>query len=110
MKKPAGILPAGFLFAGMTPERKVAYRKILYNFLIQIKEPEISDEVRAARIGLYAAPVAYLLHNFALDCANDFVNFDEAAFWEMLAGWDTRYPKLGISGFRKTFEWDLAYS
>lgn len=101
-------MPAGFLFVAMDAKRKVAYRKILYNFLIQIKEPEISDEIRAARIGMYAAPIAYMLHNFALDCANDFVGFDEAAFWKMIAVWDARYPELGVSGFQKMFEWDLA--
>jgi hypothetical protein len=108
-KKPAGIAPAGFLFVAMDAKHKVAYRKILYNFLIQIKFPEVSDEPSAAAIGRYSAPVAYALHNFALAYANDFIDFDEAAFWRMLAAWDARFPALGFSGFRKQFDWDLAH-
>ena len=92
----------------MDEKRKVAYRKILYNFLIQIKQPEVLTDATAVGIGRHAGPVAYMLHNFALDCANDFVSFDETDFWKMLAAWDIRYPELGISGFRKMFEWDLA--
>ena len=85
MRKPAGNAPAGFLFVGMDAKRKVAYRKILYNFLIQIKQPEVLTDVMAVGIGRHAGPVAYALHNFALASANDFVGFDEAAFWKMLA-------------------------
>ncbi|QKG53699.1 hypothetical protein [Hymenobacter sp. BRD67] len=92
----------------MDEKRKIAYRKILYNFLIQIKQMEIPHDISAINIGRYAAPVAYALHNFALASANDFVNFDEVAFWRMLDAWDARFPELGFSGFRKMFEWDLA--
>jgi hypothetical protein len=91
----------------MDDKQKVAYRKILYNFLIQIKNSDIPEDASAVAIGRYAAPVAYALHNFALAAANDFIDFDEAAFWKMMDGWDTRFPKLGFSGFRKMFEWDL---
>ena len=108
MRKPAGNAPAGFLFVGMDAKRKVAYRKILYNFLIQIKNPDVPSDASAITIGRYAAPVAYALHNFALASANDFVGFDEAAFWKMLAAWDARLPELGFGNFQKMFEWDLA--
>lgn len=80
MGKPAGNAPAGFFFVVMDDKRKVAYRKILYNFLIQIKQPLISDDARALITGRHAAVIAYALHNFALVAANDFVGFDEAAF------------------------------
>ena len=92
----------------MDAKHKVAYRKILYNFLIRIKLSDIPGETSAVATGRYAAPVAYALHNFALASANDFIDFDEAAFWEMLAAWDARFPALGFSGFRKQFDWDLA--
>ena len=80
----------------------------MYNFLIQIKSPAIPDERSAVTTGRYAAPVAYALHNFALASANDFIGFDEAAFWKMLVAWDVRFPELGLSGFQKQFDWDLA--
>ena len=99
---------AGFLFVVMDDKRKVAYRKILYHFLIQIKNPAIPEDVSAVATGRYAAPIAYALHNFALAAANDFVDFDEVAFWKMLDGWNARFPELGFSNFRKLFEWDLA--
>ncbi|GAA4500082.1 hypothetical protein GCM10023172_19770 [Hymenobacter ginsengisoli] len=89
-------------------KRKVAYRKILYNFLIGIKAPEIPNDTSAIATGRYAALVAYALHNFALSLANDFVNFDEEAFWRGIASWDAHYPEVGFSNIRKMFEWDLA--
>jgi hypothetical protein len=89
-------------------KRKVAYRKILYHFLIQIKNPDVPEDASAVAIGRHAAPVAYALHNFALAAANDFVRFDEVAFWEMLDGWNARFPELDFSNFRRMFEWDLA--
>ena len=92
----------------MNDKHKAAYRKLLYNFLIQIKQPETLTDAMAIGIGRYAGPVAYVLHNFALASANDFVGFDEVEFWRLLAAWDGRYPELGVSGFRKMFEWDLA--
>jgi hypothetical protein len=49
-----------------------------------------------------------VLHNFALASANDFINFDEAAFWKMLHAWEARFPELGFSGFQKMVEYDLA--
>lgn len=108
MGKPAGSVPAGFLFVAMDDKHKVAYRKILYNFLLYIKNPEAPSGTVAVSIGQYAALIAYALHNFALASANDFIDFDEAAFWEMLAAWDARFPELEFSSFRKMFEWDLA--
>ena len=92
----------------MDEKRKIAYRKILYNFLIQIKEPGIPSDASAVAIGRHAGPVAYALHNFALAAAYDFIDFDEEAFWRLLAGWDAHLPEVGFSGFRQMFEWDLA--
>jgi hypothetical protein len=92
----------------MDDKHKVAYRKILYHFLIQIKNSDTPDDASAVVIGRHAAPVAYALHNFALTVANDFVGFDEVAFWKMLDGWNARFPELGFSKFRQLFEWDLA--
>jgi hypothetical protein len=91
----------------MDDKRKVAYRKILYNFLIQIKNPDIPEDASAMAIGRHAAPVAYALHNFALTVANDFIDFDEAAFWKMLEGWNIRFPEFGFNHFRQLFELDL---
>jgi hypothetical protein len=65
MKKPAGNAPAGFLFIVMDDKKKAAY-KILYNFLIQIKSPDVPKNASATAIGRYAVSVAYTLHNFAL--------------------------------------------
>jgi hypothetical protein len=93
----------------MDAKLKVAYRKILYNFLIQIKSPDVPSETSAVTTGRYAAPVAYALHNFALASANDFIGFDEVAFWKMLAAWDACFPELGFSSFKKQFDWDLAH-
>ena len=93
----------------MDEKRKVAYRKILYHFLIQIKSPEVPTDTTAINTGRHAAPVTYALHNFALASANDFIDFDEAAFWKMLGAWDARFPQLGFSDFRKQFDWDLAH-
>ncbi len=92
----------------MDDKRKAAYRKILYHFLIQLKAPEIPDDSTAATIGRYAGPVAYALHNFALASSNDFVMFDETAFWELLTAWDKRYPEIGFINFRTLFEQDLS--
>jgi hypothetical protein len=65
-------------------KKKAAYRKILCNFLIRIKSLDVPKNATATAIGRYAAPVAYTLHNFVLASANDFIGFDEVAFWKIL--------------------------
>jgi hypothetical protein len=55
----------------------------------------------------YASPTAYALHNVALASANDFAGFDEVAFWQGIATWDARFPRLKTGNLRSLFESDL---
>ncbi|RYU84298.1 hypothetical protein [Hymenobacter persicinus] len=91
--------------------RKAAYRGILYNFLVGIRCAPVAltdaEEARAIRIGRHAGPVAYLLHNLALASVQDFVGFDEDAFWRSVEAFNNRNPSIAVPHFRKQFEADL---
>ena len=96
----------------MDEKRKVAYRSILYQFLLDIRTtptPLIDDE-QAAGIGRYAGPVAYQLHNLALASVNNFAGFDEVGFWLGIDGFNARNPNTDISHYRKVFERELSFS
>ncbi|WP_345056639.1 hypothetical protein [Hymenobacter glaciei] len=58
----------------------------------------------------YSGAVAYLLHNFALASADNFIAFDEAAFWRGMERFSQEYPQLSVLHFKKVFEMALAES
>ena len=96
----------------MDEKRKAAYRSIVYHFLLDVRTitmPLIADE-QAIRIGRYAGPVAYQLHNLALASVQDFAGFDEAEFWLGIDGFNSRNPDTQISHYQKIFEWELSAS
>jgi hypothetical protein len=96
----------------MDEKRKAAYRSILYQFLLDVRTvpmPLLDDE-QAAGIGRYAGPVAYQLHNLALASVQDFVGFNEAAFWLGIDAFNSRNPSTEISHYRRVFEWELSAS
>lgn len=96
----------------MEEKRKNAYRYLLYQFLLDIRTTPIfesalpstwTDEQRDDRLK-YAGSVAYLLHNFALQAATDFVGFDEAGFWANIETYNQREPKGYLTHFRYVFD------
>jgi hypothetical protein len=98
----------------MEPHRKRAYRYLLYQFLIDIRTTPTADNTahlteQQCRNHLnYAGGVAYLLHNFALAAADEFIGFDEEAFWQMVENFSQKFPKMSILHFKKVFEMALA--
>jgi hypothetical protein len=96
----------------MNEKRKAAYRSIVYQFLLDIRTtpmPLLDDE-QAVRIGRYAGPVAYRLHNLALASVQDFVGFDETTFWLGIDTFNSRNPDTQISHYRAVFERELSAS
>jgi hypothetical protein len=96
----------------MDTKRKAAYRSIVYHFLLDIRTIPLplTDDEQAVRIGRYAGPVAYQLHNLALASINDFAGFNEAAFWLGIDAFNSRNPDTLISHYRKMFDWELSAS
>jgi hypothetical protein len=96
------------LFVIMDEKRKAAYRSILYQFLLDVRNtPTPLHDEQAVRIGRYAGPVAYQLHNLALASVQDFVGFDEAAFWLSIDAFNSRNPSTDVSHYRRVFEYEL---
>ena len=93
----------------MENKRKAAYRGILYNFLLDIRNipTPLTDDAQALIIGRYAGPVAYQLHNLALASVNDFTDFNEADFWASIDAFNARNPDTQITHFRILFERDI---
>ncbi|MCB2376103.1 hypothetical protein LGH70_00805 [Hymenobacter sp. BT635] len=48
--------------------------------------------------------MAYLLHNFALQAATDFVGFNEEKFWTNIEAYNQSGPTGYLSHFRKVFD------
>jgi hypothetical protein len=94
----------------MDEKRKAAYRSIVYHFLLDIRTTPtpLIDTEQAVMIGRYAGPVAYQLHNLALASVNDFVGFNEAAFWLGIDAFNSRNPDTLTSHYRKMFGWELS--
>jgi hypothetical protein len=93
----------------MDEKRKAAYQSILYQFLLDVRTvpvPLLNDE-QAAGIGRYAGPVAYQLHNLAVAAVQDFVGFNEAAFWLGIDAFSSRNPSTDISHYERVFELEL---
>lgn len=95
----------------MDERRKNAYRYLLYQFMLDIRTTPIFEsalpadwtaELRDNRLR-YSGSVAYLLHNFALQAATDFVDFDEERFWRNIEACNQIGPKDYLSHFRKVF-------
>ncbi|MBF9239175.1 hypothetical protein I2I05_17355 [Hymenobacter sp. BT683] len=100
----------------MEHHRKRAYRYLLYQFLLDIRTaptPDSSayftDEQCRNQVN-YAGAVAYLLHNFALAAADDFIAFDEATFWQGIESFSQANPQLSVLHFKKVFEMALTDS
>jgi hypothetical protein len=100
----------------MEPHRKRAYRYLLYQFLLDIRTTptpdsaaHLTDHQCRSHVN-YAGAVAYLLHNFALFAANDFVDFDEAAFWRSIEHFSQAMPRLSLMHFKKVFDFALSES
>ena len=93
----------------MDDKRKAAYRGILYNFLLSIRSGPmpLTDDKRASKLGKFAGPTAYQLHNLALASVNDFIGFDETQFWRSLDAFDNRNPDTQMAYLRTQFERDL---
>ena len=67
------------------PDRKFAYRYLLYWAYIEIRQLVWShedDESALKKVATYSCSLADALHNLALYSANDFAGFDESWFWE----------------------------
>ncbi|RYY13227.1 MAG: hypothetical protein EOO36_16195 [Cytophagaceae bacterium] len=92
--------------------RKAAYRKMLYHFLVTIRTIPLPlpNHVQAAKIGEYAGPVAYLLHNLALASVTNFVDFDEVQFWQSVSAFNKHNPRMPLLHIRLQFEQDLLAS
>ena len=89
--------------------RKAAYRGIIYNFLLSIRSVPmpLTDDKQAMKLGRFAGPVAYQLHNLALASVNDFVGFDDAQFWKSVELFNCHNPDTQIKHLRTQFERDL---
>jgi hypothetical protein len=96
----------------MDEKRKAAYRSILNQFLLDVRTTPMPllDDKQAVRIGRYAGPVAYQLHNLALASVQDFVGFDEAAFWLGIDAFNSHNPSTDVSNYRRMFEYELLAS
>ncbi|TFZ65834.1 hypothetical protein E4631_12045 [Hymenobacter sp. UV11] len=96
----------------MDDKHKAAYRSIVYQFLLDIRNVPLplTDDEQAVRIGRFVGPVAYQLHNLALASVNDFTAFDETAFWAGINEFNQRNPNMQLSHYRKTFELALFMS
>ncbi|MCI1187970.1 hypothetical protein MON38_11110 [Hymenobacter sp. DH14] len=96
----------------MNDLRKAAYRGILYNFLLSIRSipTTLNDDNQAMKLGKFAGPVAYQLHNLALASVNDFVGFDEAQFWSSMDIFNNNNPDTQLTYLRTQFERDLLAS
>jgi hypothetical protein len=70
----------------------------------------LTDDEQAVRIGRYAGPVAYQLHNLALASVQDFTGFDESGFWLNTDAFNARNRDTQISHYRKMFDWELSAS
>jgi hypothetical protein len=62
------------------------------------------------KLGRFAGPVAYQLHNLALASVNDFAGFDEANFWKSMDVFNHNNPDTQITNLRTQFERDLLAS
>ncbi|WP_125921575.1 hypothetical protein [Hymenobacter lapidarius] len=114
MKAPLALCQRGFFYLNcdMDGLRKAAYRGILYNFLLNIRTipTPLTDDKRAIVIGKFAGPIAYQLHNLALASVNDFVEFQEAHFWDSINVFNKNNPDTQITHLRVQFERDLLAS
>jgi hypothetical protein len=98
----------------MGPHRKRAYRYLLYQFLLDIRTTptpdsaaHLTDQQCRNQVN-YSGAVSYLLHNFALSAANDFVDFNEAAFWRDIEHFSQAMPQLSVMHFKKAFDFALS--
>ena len=93
----------------MDNTRKAAYRSILYNFLLSIRSAPtpLTDDKQATKLGKFAGPVAYQLHNLALASVNDFAGFDKAQFWRSMDAFNTHNPDNQLTYLRMQFKRDL---
>ena|SRR5688572_22805176 len=96
----------------MDHSRKVAYRHLLYQAMLDIRglewlrsdSPDVHDVVRPAN---EAGALAYWLHNLALASAQDFPSFNEEAFWSQHARLIERYPGAA-DHYREIFDRTVA--
>jgi hypothetical protein len=92
----------------MNELRKAAYRGILYHFLLGIRCPPTAlteaEDTKAMHIGRQAGPTAYLLHNLALASVDDFVGFNEDAFWQAFEAFSSRNHTIPVEHLRTQFE------
>jgi hypothetical protein len=96
----------------MNDIHKAAYRGILYNFLLSIRtvSTPLTDDEQATKLGKFAGPIAYQLHNLALASVNDFAGFDEAQFWHSMDAFNSHNPDTQLTYLRTQFERDLLAS
>lgn len=97
----------------MTPERKSAYRHLLYQAMLDIRiwcdatGPRSYNPVvwyRRYGSSRLAGATAYWLHNLALASAYDFEGFREDLFWKGIEHWTQRYPSAGLERYRADFD------
>jgi hypothetical protein len=102
MKKPAGSAPAGFLFTGMTPERKELYRDLLGWAMVDMRVHSANSTTMVRSLlgrrrnhrevlhFIYA--MTTWLHNTALYSATDFDGFNEDWFWDGYSNFRRKFP------------------
>jgi hypothetical protein len=104
----------------MEHAKKVAYRYLLYQAMLDIRTLERpaldaklviaeSSVSRIIRDANEAGAIAYWLHNLALASAHDFHSFDESGFWSQHTQLFERYPGIA-DHYRPLFDRMVAES
>jgi hypothetical protein len=103
----------------MDPNRKRAYRCLLYSAMLEIRQlawiridpsPLMVPEQPHATFNRVhrAGVVADWLHNLALFSALDFEHFDEDRFWRDLEGYQQQHSDLELAAYRRLFDQELS--
>lgn len=98
----------------MNDKTKRAYRYLLYKAMSDLRQYESVNSTEAPEILMSelqsVGGLSYWLHKLALASADDFHGFREESFWRQMRHFESKYPRLNLSRYKKIFEKELAAS